>query len=150
MTVREKFRYIEKCLYNYHANMARLEVLRFDLAELRRRGDVKVQNYTAMVRSYGNHSDPPAEFEHECTKLENEISRLMRITQPITLMLSHFDNPHVGDASRKRVLKEVYYAVYEGGNPMDEASEILQMSRKTCYARRCELVSIAGEYLGVR
>lgn len=150
MTAREKFRYVEKCLYNYHANLTRIEVLRFDLAELRRRGDVKVQNYNQNVRSYGNHSDPPAEHEAECTRLENEIARLMRITQPITLMLNHLDNPFAGDMSWKKSLKAVYHAVYEGGNPMENASEILRMSRKTCYARRVELVNMAGEYLGVR
>lgn len=150
MTSRDKFRYVEKCLYNYHANMTRLEVLRFDLSELRRRGDVKAQNYSQNARTFGHHADPPAEYESECTRLEHEISRLMRITQPITLMLSHLDNPNVGDKSRKRTLKAVYHTVYEGGNDMAESCEILGMCRKTCYSRRCELVRMAEEYLGLR
>lgn len=149
MTARDRFRYIEKCLYNYCPNLARIEVLRFDLANLQRYGDVHAQNYAQHTRTHGSHSDPPAEYESQCSRLDAEISRLMRITNPITLMLSHLDNPNAGDASRKKALKAVYHAVYEGGNPMDEASEILGMSRKTCYARRIELVRMAGEYLGV-
>ena len=149
MTTRDKFRYVEKCLYNYHANIARIEVLRFDLAELRRRGDVRGQSYMVNRRTMGNHSDPPAEFEQECSRIESEINRLVRITNPITLMLSHLDNPHAGDMSRKKVLKEVYQVVYEGGNLMEEACVMLGMSRKTCYARRMELVRVAGEYLGI-
>ena len=76
MTVREKFRYIEKCLYNYHANMARLEVLRFDLAELHKYGDVHAQDYMRIVGESSIPSNPPAMYEGECTRLEVEIARL--------------------------------------------------------------------------
>ena len=85
----EIINYIEECLSDYPANLTRIDVLRRDLDVLRATTDVQGH----MLSSIGGKakkraaSDPVHEYVARIERLEKEIDRLERITEPITRMI---------------------------------------------------------------
>ncbi|MBQ9420042.1 MAG: hypothetical protein IJU31_06690, partial [Synergistaceae bacterium] len=121
MTEKEIAAYVEECLQGYPANLTRIDVLRKDLAILRDRGDVQAQNY---VRIYNNdsrttHSDPVPAYVERIQKLEEEIERLQRITDPITKMIQDLKTPYATDSSLNSDFIKIMGLSYFGRNPVN-------------------------------
>ena len=148
MDERTRYRYTERCMYDWLQNKARIEILSFDLRTLRQYGDVRAQGYLELTRRNGTHSDPVAEYGHECQRLEAELLRLSRITEPISRMLDDFAVGLEVEYSKCVVYKAVFEGVYSGRGTLRAVADELGISVKTCRKRRVELVRICGEYLG--
>lgn len=142
----EKFKFVEKCLYDYPKNSAKIDVLRLDLEVLRKNGDVKAQNYEHTSRGSEGHSDPVLSFVEQVERLEKQIFKLERITTPITRLTRELK---MSKGARKADLLQVLELYYFEDAQSKEIEEELHLDRKTLFRRRKYLVSLAGEYLGV-
>ena len=149
MKQKDKFRYAEKCLYEYKRNMACLEILREDLRIERAGSDVHVQNYQYTIDFTGTHSNPVQARMIKIEQLEERIRKLERWTKPITQLEKDLTSAESLDTSRNKELYEVMKLMYFGKNQPDAIIEELKVARRTFYNRRRELVYTAISYLAL-
>ena len=145
----DKYRYAEKCLYEYKRNLAGLKVLREDLRVLQAGTDVHAQNYQLTFSFSGTVSDPVHARLVKIEGLEERIRKLERITTPITQLGEDMTAPEVLEYSPSKGLMEILRLVYFGQNPADAVMAELKISRKMYYNRRRELVNMTISYLAL-
>ena len=149
MKQKDKFRYAEKCLYEYKRNLACLEVLREDLRVERSGTDVHVQNYQLTFNFTGEPSNPVQARLMKIELLEERIRKLERWTKPITLLMNDLTSPDSLDTSHNKELYEVLRLMYLGKNQPDAIIDELRVARRTLARRRREVVLTAINYLGL-
>ena len=149
MKQKDKFRYAEKCLYEYKRNIACLEILREDLRVERAGSDVHVQNYQYEINFSGTPSNPVQARVIKLEQLEERITKLERWTKPITQLMKDLTSAESLDTSHNKELYEVMKLMYFGKNPPDAITEELRIARRTFARRRRELVLTAISYLGL-
>ena len=149
MKEKDKFRYAEKCLYDYKRNQACLEVLREDLRVAQISPDVHAQNYQYTFGFNGEPSNPVQARLIKIEALEERIKQLERITKPLTLLIENLNAPEVLDGSENKMLYEILRLMYLGKNIPDAIIEELKIARRTFFNRRRELVNLAVSYLGL-
>ena len=149
MKQKDKFRYAEKCLYEYKRNMACLEILREDLRVEQAGSDVHVQNHQYTIDFTGAHSNPVQARMIKIEQLEERIRKLERWTKPLTQLEKDLTSAESLDTSRNKELYEVMKLMYFGKNPPDAIIEELRIARRTLARRRRELVITAINYLGL-
>ena len=149
MKQKDKFRYAEKCLYEYKRNMCGLKVLQEDLRVAQNGIDVRVQNYQYTFTFGGEVSDPVHQRFVKIERLEERIKILERWTRPITQLIEDLTAPEVLKYSENKGLMEILKLMYFGKNPPDAIIEALNIARRTFYNRRRELVNMAISYLAL-
>ena len=149
MKQKDKFRYAEKCLYEYKRNLACLEVLREDLRVEQAGTDVHAQNYQYTFNFTGEPSNPVQARLLKIETLEERIRKLERWTKPITMLLKDLTSPDSLDTSHNKELYEVLRLMYLGKNQPDAIIDELRIARRTFYNRRRELVYTAISYLAL-
>ena len=149
MKQKDKFRYAEKCLYEYKRNLACLEILREDLRVERAGTDVHVQNYQYAIDFTGTPSNPVHARMIKIEQLEERIQKLERWTKPITQLEKDLTSAESLDTSRNKELYEVMKLMYFGKNSSDAIIEELKIARRTLSRRRRELVLTTINYLGL-
>ena len=145
----DKYRYAEKCLYEYKRNLAGLKVLREDLRVLQAGTDVHAQSYQLTFGFSGTVSDPVHARLVKMEKLEERIKWLERVTKPIELLIGDLTAPEVLEYSNSKGLMEILRLVYFGQNPADAVIEELKIARRTFFNRRRELVNMTISYLAL-
>lgn len=140
MKQKDRFRYAEKCLYEYQQNMSGLEVLREDLKKERAGTDVHAQNYEVMPGATGQPSNPVQSRVMRIEHIEGQIKQLERWTKPVTQMIENLKNEVLN-----KILEQMYFNRMERGLIISE----LKVSRRTFYYKRRELVYIAISYLAL-
>ena len=149
MKQKDKFRYAEKCLYEYKRNIACMEILREDLRVERAGSDVHVQNYQYTINFNGEVSNPVQARVLKIEQLEERIRKLERWTKPLTQLEKDLTSAESLDTSRNKELYEVMKLMYFGKNQPDAIIEELRIARRTLARRRRELVITAINYLGL-
>ncbi len=149
MKQKDKFRYAEKCMYEYKRNMACIEILREDLRVERSGTDVHAQNYQYTFSFTGEPSNPVQARLIKIEQLEDRIRKLERWTKPITMLKSDLTSPESLDKSHNKELYEVMELMYFGNNQPDAIIEELRIARRTLARRRRELVLTSISYLGL-
>jgi hypothetical protein len=149
MKERDKFRYAEKCLYEYKRNVAGLKVLREDLRVAQAGLDVKAQSYQLTFGFEGEVRDPVHQRLVKIESLESKIQWLKRQTDPIGLLIEDLSAPEVLEYSDNKGLLDILRLLYFGRNPADIVIEELKLARRTFYNRRRELVNMAISYLAL-
>ena len=147
MRDKSKFRYAEKCLYNYKTNLARLEVLNEDLRVLRSGGDIKGVTYQLTFNFGDNYSDPVFNHVAKIEKLESQIKKLERITRPITKLIQELSTAKQGTINQE--LKKIFELFYVSGLLLSDVANELHRSYRTLSSRRYKLVIRTIEYLGL-
>lgn len=148
MTEREyPFRFAERCLYDYKANVARLEVLRTDLRVLDAVSSVKVQNYDGIPGS-GYPSDSVSGRLQRIERVEGDILHLERRTSPIRRLYDDLRENYVLADSPKMILRGILELFYFGGNTREATAEELGLGRTSFFEKRKELVELTIRYLG--
>ena len=145
----EIFRYAEKCLYEYHSNLARLEILREDLRVLRASFDFQSKSYQSAVAHYGTVSDPVANHVIKIQELEAQIKRLERNTEPITKLIESINTMELKKYSKGNEYKKILELFYFSEFSLSEVASKLKKSRQTISKRRQALVHKAVGYLGL-
>lgn len=143
----EIFRYTEKCLFSYHDNLARIEVLKEDLRVLRAGSDVHAQNYQLKFDFRGNNSDPVSKYVEKIESLENQIKHLERMTMPITKLINDVSmaRKNTKNYDYKMLIKLFYF----DGLLLSEVADELKKSKRTVSSRRYSIVMKAADYLGL-
>lgn len=144
----QKFRYAEKCLYEYKRNLACLNVLYDDLKVEKAGMDVKAQNYNNLP-SGGEVSDPVSSRVQRIEQLEERIRYLERLTKPITTLIADLNSPDVLNGSYKANLMEVLRLFYFGQNIIDVILEKLNLTKRTFFRLRRELIYVTICYLAL-
>ena len=145
----EIFRYAEKCLYEYHSNLARLEILREDLRVLRASFDFQSKSYQSTGTPCGTASDPVANHVIKIQELEAQIKRLERNTEPITKLIESINTMELKKYSKGNEYKKILELFYFSEFSLSEVASKLKKSRQTISKRRQALVHKAVGYLGL-
>ena len=146
---KDKFRYAEKCLYEYKRNIAGLKVLRDDLRVAQNGIDVRAQNYQYTFNFTGEVSDPVHKRLARIEQIETRIKILERWTTPIKQLIEDLTAPEVQKYSENKILSEILRLMYFGKNPSEAVMEELKIARRTFYKYRRELVNMAVSYLAL-
>lgn len=149
MKENHKFRYAEKCLYEYKKNLARLNVLSEDLRVLKCSSDVKAQSYNLIFSSNGRPSDPVFNYVVKIESIEEEIGKIRRVTDPISRMIKDFSAPEVLENSYQHRLFEIMRYVYFGNNSWRDVAQELHIGKSLFFHCKKELVKCAIDYLGL-
>ena len=142
---KDVFRFVEKCLHDYNANLSRISVLQDDIRLLRMGGDIHGQSYETIV-SNGKLSDPVSKHVEKLERLEKEVSRLKRLTTPITKLIDDLKKSRSQKFSEYLSIITLFY--FKSFTISDIALEI-KKSPRTVSTRRRELVMLAARYLGI-
>jgi len=140
----DPFRKAEKILHNYRLNCARLESLRVELEELRRAGDVRVQDYSGRMSAGAGNANPVDTYVQKILTLEHRISVLERYTDPVSRL--HEDLKKSTDTMSKHYLRILEW-YYFGGLTVSRILEITRWNKSTFYSRRLSVVSLAVSYI---
>ena len=143
-----KFRYAEKCLYEYKRNLACLNVLYDDLKVAKASVDVKAQSYNNLP-SGSDVSDPVSSRVLKIEQLEERIKYLERLTKPITTLIADLNSPDVLNGSYKANLMEVLRLYYFGQNIIEVIIKKLNITERTLRRWRREVVYITICYLAL-
>ena len=146
MKEKNKFRYAEKCLYDYKRNLAGLEILREELRVVKA-SDVHAQNYQFVFGFGGQPSNPEETKLMKIESIEHKIQSLERITIPITKMISDLNAPENLRGSNHEILLNVLKLMYFGSNTPNVIMEELKISDRTFSRKRREIVFLAINYL---
>ncbi len=149
MKEKNKFRYAEKCLYEYKKNLARLDVLCEDLRVLQCSSDVKVQRYDRIFSTNGCPSDPVFNHIVKIESIEEEIQKIKRLTDPIDRMIRDFSAPEVLKNSYQNKLLEILRYVYFGNNSWRDVAQEMHIGKSLFFHYKNELVKCAIDYLGL-
>lgn len=142
-----QFRFAERCLYDYKANVARLEVMRADLRMLDAASSVKVQAYDGVPGSGAPQDAPLARLER-IERVEDGILHLERRTLPIRRLYDDLRENYVLADSPKMILRGILELFYLGENTWQATASELGLSRMSFFRRRNELVALSLRYLG--
>lgn len=149
MKEKDKFRYAEKCLYDYKRNMACLKVLKDDLRVEEAGTDVHAQNYQYTFGFTGEPSNPVEARQIKIESIQKRIKVLERYTEPITALIGDLTSPNVLNGSNNAAMMDVLRLLYFGGNTPDAIIEELNIARRTFFRLRRSLVSVAIMYLAL-
>ena len=149
MKENDKFRYAEKCLYEYKRNLCGLKVLQEDLRVANAGLDVHAQNYQYTLNFTGEVSNPEQSRLMKIEGIEEKIRYLERHTKPITQLMEDLTAPEVLEYSENKMLMEIMKLMYFGKNPPEAIMNELNIARTTFFKRRRELVNMAVSYLAL-
>lgn len=149
MKEKDKFRYAEKCLYEYKRNLACLKILREDLRVEESGTDVHAQNYQCAFTFTGEPSNPIEARQMKIESLQGRIKMLERWTKPITELINDLTSPNVLNGSNNAAMMDILRLMYFGGNTPDAIIDELNISRRTFFSRRRLLVYVTIGYLAL-
>lgn len=138
--------YVEKCLYDYPANVAKIGILNEELKLLKARGDVQIVSYDIRNNSYGGHADPVSIHFQKIETVEDNIYRLMLKTEPVKKLYEGLCSPYALDGSRNAEYRRILELFYWGRNSVQSILNHLSWSKTSFYVRRQGLLRLAGEY----
>ena len=144
-----KFKFAEKCLYEYKRNIACLGVLKEDLRVAEADTDVRAQNYQYTFSTGGEVSDPVSARLMKIEMLKERIKYLERYTGPITTLMNDLNTSDALNGSRNQDLMQVLRLMYFGGNTPDVIMNELKIARTSFFRLRRELVYVVICYLGL-
>ena len=142
-----RFRFAERCLYDYKTNVARLEVLRADLRTLDALSSAKGQAYDALP-CLGHLQDAVSARLERIENLEEDIRYLERRTGPIRCLYDDLRAGYVLEGSPKTILRGILELFYLGENTWQATAEELGLGRTSFFEKRKELVELTIRYLG--
>ena len=143
----EEYRYAERVLYRYKKQREKCAEMASEIAEMRAKGDVQVQNYNSCAGVHGRESDPVARHVEEVMKLERRLRRMMRRVKAVDRLREDLRAGKVITITSPRNLLKILEDYYIAGSTVSEFLAVTHWVRSTFYVRRRELVMIAGEYL---
>ena len=142
-----RFRFAERCLYDYKTNVARLEVLQADLKVLDAASSVNGQNYDGLP-CLGYLRDAVSARLERIENLEEDIRYLERRTEPIRRLYDDLGAGYVLEGSPKTILRGILELFYLGENTWQATAEELGLGRTSFFEKRKELVELTIRYLG--
>ena len=146
MRAKEYYRYTERVLYSYRHNVEMSGKLSGELDMLRAKGDMSGQSYGNAGRVSGV-SDPVLSYVMKAEELEHKLKRVMRRVKAVDSLREDLRLGKVITITSPRNLLRILAEHYIDGVTVSEFLRYTHWVRSTFYARKHELVLIAGEYL---
>ena len=131
--------YIDKCLWDYKANIAAIDWLRDEIANL---SSLHAQDYD--FRQGSGVSDPVGNLVSKCQYMEGKIRKLESITRPITRMYEELSGSDMAESQMREILKLRFF------DHESRSVVIRKMSiSDATYIRRCSAIKgRARKYFG--
>ena len=129
--------YVERCLYEYKANVASIEVMTEEIGEL---SSVHAQKYTA--HSVNGVSDPVGDVTARILGLEAKIAKTERKVIPVEKLRDDL----CGSELRYTQMKEVLELKYINHESNHRTQELMAVSESTFRRRKRALLRMASEY----
>lgn len=131
------YRRAERFLYTYPEKLRDWQAALLEYAKLKESSDVHAQRYTDNHMSVGQVSDPAGDYVNRLLTLERRIARDERAVRLVnTLRSKYFDSPDERDRIKLEILERYYFE----GESMKDIAAALEISERTLYRRRQELV----------
>ena len=146
MRAKEYYRYTEKVLYSYRHNVEMSEKLLGELDMLRAKGDMIGQSY-GNAGSISGVSDPVLSYVMKVEGLEHKLKRVIRRVKAVDSLREDLRTGKVITITSPRNLLRILAEHCIDGVTVSEFLRYTHWVRSTFYARKHELVLIAGEYL---
>ena len=132
--------YVESNLWDYPANVAELEELRYEYDSLK---SVECQKYEAHTPNGA--SDPVSEVVHRRLKLERRMRGLERRIRPVKRLR---DDLKQGSEARISQMRAVLKLRYMEHKSHDDVIRQMSVSKATYTRRLRELLRLARKYFG--
>lgn len=146
MRAKEYYRYTENVLYSYRHNVEMSEKLLGELDMLRAKGDMIGQSY-GNAGSISGVSDPVLSYVMKVEGLEHKLKRVIRRVKAVDSLREDLRTGKVITITSPRNLLRILAEHCIDGVTVSEFLRYTHWVRSTFYARKHELVLIAGEYL---
>ena len=131
--------YIDKCLWDYKVNIAAIDWLKDEIANL---SSLHGQSYE--FRQGSGVSDPVGSLVSKCQYMEGKIRKLESMTRPITRMYDELSGDDMTESQMRQIFK-LRFMDHESRNTVIRR---LAISDAT-YTRRCKsLKRLARRYFG--
>ena len=131
-------KYVERCLWDYKANIAMLETLKLKAVELR-----SVHGHDYEAHSVNGISDPVAEVTGKILVLEKKIRKVSLMVIPVGKLEADLK----GNAQPTRHIEGILKLRYFEHNNREYVQGELGLSRTTYWRRHDELMRLARKYL---
>lgn len=130
--------YVERCLYDYKANVAEIEVLREEL-----NGLMSLHGQSYEINNSQGESDPVANIVNQSTILEKKIAKLEKRVKPVDKLLSDLKGSSLKVQQMSGILK-LRYIEHEDKEVIKKS---LAVSEATFWRRVSDLIRLAKRYL---
>ncbi len=145
MTNEEWYKYTEKVLHSYRRNVESALRVQQELDILRECGSMAGMKYAeGGISGSGN---PVLSYVMRAEGLENKLKRILRRVLAVERLREDLQNGGVITVTKPRNLLRILTEYYIDGLTVTEFLRQTSWVRSTFYARKRELVMIAGEYL---
>ena len=129
--------FVERCLYEYKANVASIGVMTEEIGDLQ---SVHGQSYEA--HTVNGVSDPVCEVTARIMNLEAKISKTERKVRPVEKLRSDLS----GSDLKQSQMREVLELKYIGHESNRETQRQMSVSEATFWRRKRELLRFAKRY----
>ena len=130
--------YIEKCLFDYKANLAEIETLNEEINSLM---SLHGQSYGINNNSLST-GDPVANCINQKLNIERKIAKLKKRVNPVERLLNDLN----GSSFREQQMKGILVLRYIGHEDKEFVKNEIAISEATFWRRNRELLRIAKRY----
>ena len=133
--------FVERCLYEYKANKAAIEVISMEINDLMSVRGCSYENYSPDSHTV---SDSVLEVTAMKMNLEKKIARLQRLTTPVEKLRDDLSGNSLNTQQMREIL--VWKYIEHEGN--ERTQEKMAVSERTFWRRVRELLYLAKKYFG--
>ena len=130
-------RYVERCLWEYYANLAEVESLSAELDDLM---SVRGHSYEAHIPSGA--SEPVFNVVNRRLNIERRIAGIGRRIGPVKRLKSDFE----AGLYRERYLRDIFNIRYMEHGIVDYVMKSLHISQPTYWRNKEKLIELAKKY----
>ena len=131
--------FVERCLYEYKANVAAVEILTLEIENLM---SVNGHKYDASMSNAI--PDPVSDTAARKINLENKIVRLRQLIRPVEKLKADL----AGNSLRIQQMREILVMKYINQEGNEHTQEKMAVSSRTFWRRVKELLQLAKKYFG--
>ena len=131
--------YVERCLYDYKANVAEIEILREEL-----NGLMSLHGQSYEINNSQGENDPVANIVNQGLRLEKKIAKLEKRVKPVDKLLSDLK----GSSLKVQQMSGILRLRYIEHEDKENIKQSLAVSERTLWRRTGELISLAKRYFG--
>lgn len=142
------FKYAEKALYDYPANVRGLNTLQSDLIALKASYDAHAQNYEIIPDRKNKISEPVFSYVSKILAIEKQIKKIFQEIEPITKLIQDLKQTCKYSTRNQEYILLLKYFYFVGGD-IAFICDKLNMSRSAFYLRRKRLIQMVMKYLGL-
>ena len=131
--------YVERCLYNYKANLASLEAIQDEIKSL-----ASVHGLEYKTKSMNNNPNPVLTVLERKLALEQQILNINKMVMPV----KRLQDDLIGSDLRITQMREILEMKYITHESNEQTQRKMAVSKRTFWRRVRELLHTAKKYFG--